>query len=131
MKKSIMFLAVAVGLLLAISTSSLLAADAACKDSGKEGCKIACTDSAKKVTITGSMVCGKCKLQLTDKCQSIIQVEKDGKTVNYYLADNETAKGCHKNICSGNAEKVTATGCVEEKDGKQILTACKIEPVKE
>jgi hypothetical protein len=131
MKKSIMFLAVAAGLLLAVSTSRLLAEDAPCKDAAKAGCcKMADKNCSQKVTVTGSMVCGKCKLHVTDQCQSIIQVEKDGQTVNYYLADNETAKASHGDICSGNAEKVTATGTVEEKDGKQILTACKIEPVK-
>jgi hypothetical protein len=114
MKKSILFLALAAGLLLAVSTSSLLAVDAA----------------GKEVTVTGSMVCGKCKLHEAKSCQSVIQVEKDGQTVNYYLAQNDTAKGCHKDICGGNAEKVTATGTVEEKDGKQILTASKIEAVK-
>jgi hypothetical protein len=131
MKKSTMFLAIAAGLLLAASTSGLLAVDAAGTDSGKAGCCInAGTTCCKEVTITGSMVCGKCKLHVTDKCQSIVQVEKDGKTINYCLADNETAKSLHKDICSGNAEKVTATGTLAEKDGKQILTASKIEVVK-
>jgi hypothetical protein len=136
MKKSIAFLAFAAGLLLAVSTARVLAgagccpvADkAGCKDAAKAGCPMADKNCGEKATITGSLVCGKCKLQLTDKCQSILQVEKDGQTVNYYLADNETAKAAHKNICGGTAEKVTVNGCVEEKDGKQILTACKIEP---
>ena len=53
MKKTIMFLTVAAGLLLAVSTSRLLAADAA----------------SKEVTITGKMVCGKCTLHETTECQ--------------------------------------------------------------
>ena len=47
MKKSILFLAVAAGLLLAVSTSRLLAADA----------------SSKEVTITGKALCAKCEVQ--------------------------------------------------------------------
>ena len=114
MKKSIMFLAVAAGLLLAVSASRLLAADAA----------------SKEVTITGSMVCGKCTLHETTECQNVVQVQKDGKTVNYYLTQNDLSKASHKAVCGGTAEKVMVTGTVTEKDGKEIMTATKIEPVK-
>jgi hypothetical protein len=43
---------------------------------------------------------------------------------------NDVSKAFHKNICSGPGEKVTATGTVKEKDGKEMLTLSKIEPVK-
>ena len=82
----------------------------------------------EKVTVTGDMVCGKCKLQITDKCQTVVQVQKDGQTVNYFLVDNETAKAAHGDICNGSSKQVTVMGCVVEKDGKQVFTACKIEP---
>jgi len=114
MKKSIMFLAVAAGLLLAVSTSRLLAVDAA----------------SKEVTITGTMVCGKCTLHETDKCQNVVQVMQDGKTVNYYLEQNDVSKKAHDPICSGGSEKVTVTGTVTEKDGKQMMTPTKIDVVK-
>ena len=114
MKKSIMFLAIAAGLLLAVSTSRLLAVEAA----------------SKEVTITGSMVCGKCTLHETTECQNVVQVQKDGKTVNYYLVQNDVSKAFHKNICGNAGEKVTATGTLATVDGKQTLTATKIEPVK-
>jgi hypothetical protein len=114
MKKSIMFLAVAAGLLLAVSTSRLLAVDAA----------------SKEVTITGSMVCGKCTLHETTECQNVVQVQKDGKTVNYYLTQNDVSKKAHDPICGGSSEKVTVTGTVTEKDGKEIMTPTKIDVVK-
>jgi hypothetical protein len=114
MKKSIMFLAVAAGLLLAVSTSRLLAVDAA----------------SKEVTITGSMVCGKCTLHETTECQNVVQVQKDGKTVNYYLTQNDVSKKVHDPICGGSSEKVTVTGTVTEKDGKEIMTPTKIDVVK-
>jgi hypothetical protein len=114
MKKSIMFLALASGLLLAVSTSRLLAADAA----------------SKEITVTGSMVCGKCKLHETASCQNVVQVEKDGKTVNYYLKQNDVSKAAHDPICGGSSEKVTVTGTVKEKDGKQMMTPTKIDVVK-
>ena len=114
MKKSILFLTVAAGLLMAVTTSRLLAADAA----------------SKEVTITGNAVCAKCALHESDKCQTVIQTQEAGKTVNYYLTDNDVSKAFHKNICGNAGEKVTATGTITEKDSKKMLTASKIEPVK-
>jgi Family of unknown function (DUF6370) len=114
MTKSILFLTVAAGLLLAVSTSRLLAADAA----------------SKEVTITGSMVCGKCTLHESKSCQNVVQVEKDGKTVNYYLKQNDVSKAAHDPICGGSSEKVTVTGAVTEKDGKEMMTPSKIDVVK-
>jgi hypothetical protein len=114
MKKMSMILTVAAGFLLAAATSHLLAADAA----------------GKEVTITGNAVCGKCALHESDKCQTVIQAQQDGKDVSYYLTQNDASKAFHKNICGGNGEKVTATGTVTEKDGKEMLTVSRIEPVK-
>jgi hypothetical protein len=87
-------------------------------------------DDAKTTTITGNMVCGKCTMHETASCQNVIQVEKDGKTVNYYLAKNETSNAMHEDVCHGDTEKVTATGTVTEKDGKEILAASKLEKAK-
>jgi hypothetical protein len=113
MKKSILFLTVAAGLLMAVTTSRLLAVDTA----------------SKEVTITGKALCTKCALHETSECQTAIQTEVAGKKVTYYLTPNDTAMAFHKNICS-TPEQVTATGTVSEKDGKEMLTVSKIEPVK-
>lgn len=110
MKKSIMLL-FAVSLLLAVSAPRLLAADS--------------TNAV--VTITGKMVCGKCTLHITKECQNVVQVEKDGKTVNYFLTMNDISKAAHDPICDpGNSEKVTVTGTVEKVDGKETMTPTKI-----
>jgi len=83
--------------------------------------------AAKEVTITGTMVCGKCTLHITDKCQNVVQVTQDGKTVNYFLKQNKVSKAAHAPICdAGNSEKVTVTGTVKEKDGKEMMTPTKI-----
>ena len=113
MTKSILFFTIAAGLLLAVSSSRLLAADAA----------------SKEVTITGKALCAKCALHETSECQTAIQTEIDGKTVTYYLTPNDTATAFHKEICS-TPEQVTATGTVAEKKGKKMLTVSKIEAVK-
>ena len=104
-----LFLAAAV--LLAVSSSQLFA-----------------DDSTNEVTITGSMACGKCTLHLTKECQNVVQVTKDGKTVNYFLEQNDVSKAAHSPICDpSNSENVTVSGTVTEKDGKEILTPTKID----
>jgi hypothetical protein len=112
MKRSKWFLALAAGLLVATFGVSALAADT--------------------TTLTGTMVCAKCKLHEAGvtKCQNVLQVENDGKTVNYYLTQNKVSKDFHSNICKNDGEKVTVTGTVKEKGGKEVMSATKIEEVK-
>ena len=112
MKKSLLFTAVAGLLLLALATPTLAA------------------DKPKERTITGEAKCAKCMLKEGDKCQTVIQVEnKKGKTINYYLVENEVSKAFHQNVCK-EAKKVTATGTVKRVEGKNEFTASKIELVK-
>jgi len=113
MKTTKLFAIVAAAVVLAVSSSKLIAADA-----------------AKETTLSGNMVCAKCVLHETKECQNVLQVQQDGKTVNYYLAKNDASDNFHDQICGTKGEKVTATGAVSEKDGKEVLTATKIEPVK-
>jgi Family of unknown function (DUF6370) len=80
-------------------------------------------------TITGKGMCAKCMLKETSKCQTVIQVERDGKKINYYLAPNATSKDFHENVCQ-EAKKVTATGTVKKVGDKLELTASKIELAK-
>jgi hypothetical protein len=111
-KASILFTALAGLLLLALATPSFGA------------------DTPKERTITGEAKCAKCMLKEGDKCQTVIQTEnKNGKTVNYYVADNDVSKAFHQNVCK-EAKKVTATGTVKKVDGKNEFTASKIELVK-
>ena len=113
MKMTKIIITIVAGLMLALGTSSLLAQDA-----------------VKAITITGSMVCGKCTLHETASCQNVIQVEKDGKTVKYYITKNDLSDAMHEDICHGDSKKVTATGTVVEKDGKEMLTVTKLEAAK-
>ena len=113
MKKNIaLFTGIAGLLLLALATPAFAA------EEGKE--------KGKQITITGEGKCGKCSLKETEKCQNVIQVEKDGKKVNYYLAKNKVSDDFHSNLCK-ESKKVTATGTVKEVDGKKEFTAKKIE----
>src|SRR5438445_13389259 len=80
----------------------------------------------KAVTITGEGKCAKCALKETKECQNVIQTEKDGKKLNYYLVANDVSKEFHGKLCK-ESKKVTATGTVKEVDGKLELTLTKIE----
>jgi hypothetical protein len=80
----------------------------------------------EEIKISGEASCAKCVLKQADKCQIVIEAEKDGKKVSYYVVDNAVAKQFHNNV-SQQAKKVTAVGTVKEVDGKQQLTASKIE----
>jgi hypothetical protein len=108
MKK--MTLTLAVGALLAVLAPRVVAAD-----------------DSKETTLSGNLVCAKCVLHETKACQNVLQVQQDGKTVNYYLAQNDTSKNFHENICGNSGEKATVTGTVSKKKGKEVLTASKIE----
>ena len=83
----------------------------------------------KEVTISGEAKCAKCALHETKECQNVIETEENGKKVTYYLAQNDTSKDFHDNVCK-KSEKVTATGKVSEEQGKKIMTVSKIEAAK-
>jgi len=87
-------------------------------------------EDKSEVTITGEGKCAKCVLKETDKCQNVIQTKVDGKTVTYYLAENDVSNNFHEDLCK-EAKKVTATGTVKEVDGKKQLTVSKIELAKQ
>ena len=78
------------------------------------------------VTIKGEGKCAKCEMKEADKCQNVIEVDKDGKKTKYYLVNNDVSKAFHKNVCQGPA-KVKATGTVKKVDGKNELTVTKID----
>lgn len=108
MKKSKLFLTLATGFMAATLGMAALA------------------DSTNEVTVTGMMVCGKCKLHITKSCLNVLQVESNGTNINYFLTQNQVSKDFHSNICQNDGEKATVTGIVREKHGKEILTATRI-----
>ena len=83
----------------------------------------------KEVTVTGEGKCAACLLKEGETHQTVIETKEEGKTVKYYVADNEVAKKFPGDVCT-EAKKVTATGTVKEVDGKKVLTVSKIELVK-
>ena len=82
--------------------------------------------AGEEIKVSGEAKCTKYALKESDKCQTVIETEKDGKKVSYYVVDNAMAKEFHKNICQ-EPKKVNAVGTVKEVDGKMQLTVSKIE----
>ena len=81
----------------------------------------------KTVTLKGTLECSKCALHETAECGNVLMVKEGTKNVEYYLVDNELSKSDHQYVCTSPQEGVTVTGTVAFKDGKEWLTATKIE----
>ena len=110
MKKMLTTIAVAAALTWTFAPTSALAKD-------------------KEVTIHGEAKCAMCLLHEGDACKTVIQTTKHGKTITYYLADNDVSKGFHEDVCH-NAAKVVAKGVVAEVNGKPQLTLTEIKLAK-
>lgn len=88
---------------------------------------VACSFAAdEKVSIKGEAKCGKCLLKSGTECHNVVQAEKDGKMVSYYLVDNDASKELHGKLCK-QSKKVNVTGTVKETNGRMFLTATKVE----
>ena len=82
----------------------------------------------KEVKLTGTLVCGSCKLNESKKCANVLQVKEKDKTINYWLTDKASDEAYHEKICGGGELKdVTVTGVVTEKDGKKMVKASKVD----
>ncbi len=87
-------------------------------------------EGGKPVTLKGEGKCGKCGLKETDKCQNVIQVEKNGKKTTYYLVQNDVSKKFHENLCK-ESKKISVVGTCKKVGDKLEVTATKIELAKE
>lgn len=84
--------------------------------------------AAKETKVTGTLVCGKCKLNETKACSNVLVVKEKDKEVKYYLTDKGNDESYHEEVCGGGELKGTsATGVVTEKDGKKMLKVSKLE----
>jgi len=78
----------------------------------------------KEKTIEGTITCAKCELGEADACSDVVTA--DGE--KYYLMQDGNAKtDAHQ--CRGTA-KVTVTGKMEDRDGKNYVIVSEIEKEK-
>jgi hypothetical protein len=82
----------------------------------------------KEVTLKGKISCAKCELKLKGirKCQTVIQVQEDGKEVTYFFLDRGNKEEYHEAVCGGGKKEGTVTGTVSEKDGKKWIKPSKV-----
>src|SRR4051794_12041601 len=83
--------------------------------------------AGKDVTVTGTLVCAKCKLSVegVKECTNALQVKEGDKTVTYFLKDEGNGEEYHQ---CGTGEKpgVTVAGTLTETDGKKFLKPTKV-----
>lgn len=84
----------------------------------------------KEVTLKGTILCAKCALKESKKCQTAIQVKEGDQTVTYLLLDKGSGEEYHEPVCGGEKKEGTVTGKVSEKDGKKYVTPSKVEYAK-
>jgi hypothetical protein len=83
----------------------------------------------KEVKLTGTLVCGKCKLGEDKKCTNVLQVKDGEKTVKYWLDDRGIREDYH--VCGGDEKTgITVSGTLTEKDGKKLVKPTKVEEKK-
>jgi hypothetical protein len=80
----------------------------------------------KEVKLTGKILCAKCALGESKKCQTAIQVKQGGKTVTYFFLDKGHKEPYHEAICGSEGKQGTVTGTVSEKAGKKYITPKKV-----
>ncbi len=82
----------------------------------------------KEVTLKGKISCAKCELKLKGvrKCQTVIQVQEDGKEVTYFFLDKGNQEEYHEAVCGGGKKDGTVTGTISEKDGKKWIKPSKV-----
>lgn len=80
----------------------------------------------KEVTLQGMIMCAKCALKKTKKCQTVIQVQRNGKKATYYFADKGSREDYHEDVCGGERKKGTVTGYVSKKNGKRWIKPTKV-----
>ena len=88
-------------------------------------------NTAKELTLKGTIMCGKCTLKKTDVCQADLEVKRKGKygkevTLVVLLKNDAVTMAFHKKICGGNKITVAVTGKFEGKVKKRLLIASKI-----
>jgi hypothetical protein len=88
----------------------------------------ATTATAAEQTVSGTILCAKCKLKKADakECQDVLVVKTDGGgTAEYYVTKNAVSEK-FGHVCGGENPAVI-TGEVTEKDGKTWITPSKMD----
>jgi hypothetical protein len=78
----------------------------------------------KDVKLEGTITCAKCDLKDSDKCATVIVVEKDGKKTTYWF-DADSSKKYHREVCQASKKGSVEASCKKDGD-KLVLTITKL-----
>ncbi len=81
-------------------------------------------DKQPEVTLKGKITCGKCELEISKRCASVIVVQESGKDVVYFF-DAASNKKYHGDTCASSREG-EVVGTVSEADGKKTVTVTRL-----
>jgi hypothetical protein len=84
----------------------------------------------QQVTLKGTVLCARCALKETKKCQTVIQVKEGSKTDTYYFKDKGTLESYHEEVCGGKRQQGSVTGIVSREGEKRFITPTKVEYAK-
>jgi hypothetical protein len=85
------------------------------------------TVMADDAVLQGKILCARCTLKETAKCQTAIQVTQSGKTTAYYFVDRGVRESYHAEICGQPPKEGKVIGEVVLKDGKSWVTPKSVE----
>jgi hypothetical protein len=80
------------------------------------------------VKIEGDAKCGKCALNKSEECHTVIVTkDKDGAELVYWVKESDQAKGLHEDICK-TSKAITVWGDAGQKtDGTKTIKISKFE----
>ena len=84
----------------------------------------------KEATLKGTILCARCALKESKKCQNAIQVKEGGKTVTYYFKDKGATEEYHEEVCGGERREGTVTGTISREGDRRFITPKKVEYAK-
>jgi hypothetical protein len=84
-------------------------------------------DDRKEETLKGTILCARCALKETKKCQTAIQIKEGERTITYYFDDKGNKEEHHEPVCGGDRKEGTVTGTVQERDGKKYVKPSKVD----
>jgi hypothetical protein len=84
-------------------------------------------DDAKPVTVKGAIMCAKCELKESKKCETVVVVKEDGKNITYYFKDKGASEEHHEPVCGGGRKEGTVTGVIMTENGKKWIKPDKVE----
>jgi hypothetical protein len=87
-------------------------------------------DQSQEVTLKGTILCARCALKESAKCQTAIQIQEGDKVITYYLDDRGDRETYHDPVCGGERKQGSVVGKAFDREGRKYVTPSKVEYAK-